>query len=857
MSLQAPNLDDRSFHDLVAEAKRMVRERCPEWTDLGPSDPGTTLIELYAFLTEVMIYRINRLPEKAYIEFLRLMGVQLVPPSAARVELVFSRSEGSDQTVEIPRGTRVTVARGPAGGDPPVFTTAVAATLAAGAKTTAVLAYHCRLVAGEDLGDADGTPGQSVHLQHAPVIAPTGDELDLVVGVEMASEPADRTVAINHRGVPYRIWREVEHFTQVDDADDHRYVADRASGLITFAPAVRRTGAATANGLSENPQALAAIPPAGHRIRAWYRCGGGPEGNVAAHSLTVLKDPIPGLRVDNPEAAVGGSEGESLDNALQRGPQELHSLNRAVTARDYEAVALREGSIGRARALAHAERWRFAAPGTVQLLLVPQVHNDPTAPHYREELENAQTSEALQRVGEAIDERRPLGTDCVIDWYRYKPVSVRVRLVLHPQEDAASVQARVAQRLHEIINPLGHQPMARPIHASDIYHTALTEPGVRYADRVRFRIDEAPESSVAAIAADPYHSDVWYAGAGSRLFRSMDSGDGWEALARFDDEAVVRLSCCHSRPGLLAALCQSAGDAGAISRVRLSRDCGHNWEAPHELGFEVNDLAWLTRGDERVLLLATDDGLYQLPPGSGPLPVPVDSAKQGLAFYAVATVESPLVGTQVAVAAHNTQGVYLCNDEQLETFRPIGLDGRDVRVLAGQRVGPRAFLWAGLAAVGGDDGDGCLRRELRRDTEGTRGWSAMGAGWRGGSCLALAIRGEHVVAATYHSGVLAIDSAAKSPEWHVPAIDCGLPLRDTERLLYKINDVAATAETGTHEGGLTVLAAGPRGVFRSRDGATTFQAVSGREFSDYVSIGDGFLFCSAKHDVEVVHDATR
>ena len=43
--LPAPNLDDRTFQDLVDDAKRLVQQRCPTWTDHNVSDPGVTLIE--------------------------------------------------------------------------------------------------------------------------------------------------------------------------------------------------------------------------------------------------------------------------------------------------------------------------------------------------------------------------------------------------------------------------------------------------------------------------------------------------------------------------------------------------------------------------------------------------------------------------------------------------------------------------------------------------------------------------------------------------------------------------------------------------------------------------------------------
>ena len=85
MTLPAPNLDDRRFQDLVDDAKRLVQRRCPEWTDHNVSDPGITLIETFAYLVDQVLYRLNRVPERSYVTFLELMGVELFAPSAARV----------------------------------------------------------------------------------------------------------------------------------------------------------------------------------------------------------------------------------------------------------------------------------------------------------------------------------------------------------------------------------------------------------------------------------------------------------------------------------------------------------------------------------------------------------------------------------------------------------------------------------------------------------------------------------------------------------------------------------------------------------------------------------------------------
>jgi predicted phage baseplate assembly protein len=111
MALPVPNLDDRRFQDLVDDAKRLVQQRCPEWTDHNVSDPGVTLIEAFAWMTDQLLYRLNRVPDRNYVKFLELIGVRLFPPSAARGEVTFWLSAPQPDAVRIAGGTQVATIR--------------------------------------------------------------------------------------------------------------------------------------------------------------------------------------------------------------------------------------------------------------------------------------------------------------------------------------------------------------------------------------------------------------------------------------------------------------------------------------------------------------------------------------------------------------------------------------------------------------------------------------------------------------------------------------------------------------------------------------------------------------------------
>src|SRR5215470_15241151 len=105
--MEIPNLDDRRYQDLVDDAVRLARDRLPEWSASSATDPGVVLIEAFAWMTDQLLYRLNRVPDRLYLKFLELIGVKLIPPTSARTVVSFWVGEGASATVRIPVGTRV------------------------------------------------------------------------------------------------------------------------------------------------------------------------------------------------------------------------------------------------------------------------------------------------------------------------------------------------------------------------------------------------------------------------------------------------------------------------------------------------------------------------------------------------------------------------------------------------------------------------------------------------------------------------------------------------------------------------------------------------------------------------------
>jgi len=121
MPLPDINLDDRTFDQLYAELSRRIEVYTPEWTDLNDSDPGVTLLQLFAWLAEILVYRINKVPQKNFIKFLELVGIPLVQPTPAVTELQFTLVKNAAAT-SVLAGTQVALG-GSSSGPPTVFET--------------------------------------------------------------------------------------------------------------------------------------------------------------------------------------------------------------------------------------------------------------------------------------------------------------------------------------------------------------------------------------------------------------------------------------------------------------------------------------------------------------------------------------------------------------------------------------------------------------------------------------------------------------------------------------------------------------------------------------------------------------
>lgn len=317
-------------------------------------------------------------------------------------------------------------------------------------------ARHALTVADERLGYSNGRPGQVFQLQHAPV-------LELIEGEHLEVELKDGT---------REVWERVPNFSASKKEDWH-YTLDYWNGVITLPPApLQPDGSAYRFGR---------VPPEGSVLRfTHYRHGGGSVGNVPVHSLTVLRSSIKFVKeATNWSTASGGSDIESLEAAKLRAPRQLGIRTRAVTADDYEYLALEKG-VSRAYCLAPGAQPGNDVepkPGRVAVVILPQPRPALNLQDHIPPGDLIPARDLRDTVREYLQERCPLGIDVDVQPTPY--VWVAVEAILHLAEPLdplleAEVRRRAEAELYRYLNPYvgGPQgqgwPFGRPLHAAEL-----------------------------------------------------------------------------------------------------------------------------------------------------------------------------------------------------------------------------------------------------------------------------------------------------------------------------------------------------------------------------------------------------
>ena len=185
-----PVLDDRRFDDIVQEARTRIPRYTPEWTDYNPGDCGFALVELFAWMTDLLGYRLNQLPKLTYLKFLQLVGIELRAAQSASTILTFPVVQGfTDSIVTVPSRSQVATAEPDEQGHPIVFETERTLT-ALRAKLNSVQSYdgysYTLLTGANDALEDGFAPFGPLATTGSALLLGFDDAGDFPVGAELA-----------------------------------------------------------------------------------------------------------------------------------------------------------------------------------------------------------------------------------------------------------------------------------------------------------------------------------------------------------------------------------------------------------------------------------------------------------------------------------------------------------------------------------------------------------------------------------------------------------------------------------------------------------------------------------------------
>ena len=477
--LTQPAIDytDKDFRSLRDAMLRLARQRLPEWTDQSPADLGMLLVDMFAYVGDIVLYYQDRIASELFpgtateresvVDLLRLIGYELAPTSPAMADLLLTFTKpASPLTVTIPHGAKFQSK--PPGG------AAVDFVYLGPALDLALASDHVR--PGTDIdGTAvllyDGLPVEQSALVEQVVIGSSRAEPNQAFRLPDPSVVLDSVVIEVNEGAGWVTWERRDSLL-FDIAPDGR-------ALFANPEARHYQLLVDASGTAQVVFGAGRRPPAGgNNIRASYRLSKGANGNVAAGAITKVLTPIPQLRsVTNPAGAAGGTDAERTDHAARYAPFAFRSTNRAVTSSDYVALAQRTGAVAKVKA--NSVAWNqidlYVAPAGDVLRAVPESLRHRLIGYF----EDKRMACTLVRVLDAVPVRVDISVDLTID-ERFVPESV-----------TGQVQAAIGRLLAFDTVDFG-----QTLFQSDVYAMVEAVPGVLGVMVRRFRRQDQPASDL-------------------------------------------------------------------------------------------------------------------------------------------------------------------------------------------------------------------------------------------------------------------------------------------------------------------------------------------------------------------------
>jgi hypothetical protein len=483
----------RDYFSLREALIDRIKTRLPAWSGDNPADFGVALVEAFAYVGDVTNYYIDRIANESYLptatqrqSILNIARTYGYFPSgfrAASLTLQFVNS--GEASVTLPAGTQVSgqISSGDVVFEL-IFTTESPVTVPA--------------QVGEVAGTATVTAFQYENIADRPENASTGPEDIAGELLAVSSGLPEQTYQLLENqvvqgsvevyvqnGATFEQWQEVDHLIDFGPNDPVYSVISDANEFqfVLFGDGVSGT-----------------IPPRNSVIKTRYKFGGGASGNISTNLINEIRK-VPGLtssetallavslEVNNTSVGVGGSSPEDNDSIRENAPLALTALNRAITLKDYAALAVQVPGVGKAKAV--ADVWTsvnlYVAPqrNGGSLDQFPGYSTDPNAGGVLlPEWTSIQSS-----VAQFLTDRTQIGVTVTILPPTYTPVAVDIFYTKELQFTEQAIETAIIQQLFDTYSYV-NSSFGAIIHPEEIEATIRRVPGVTNARVVNLYREE-------------------------------------------------------------------------------------------------------------------------------------------------------------------------------------------------------------------------------------------------------------------------------------------------------------------------------------------------------------------------------
>ncbi len=464
----------RDYGSLLQSMRELIPTKLPEWKDSeSEADFGNVLLELFAHMGDIVGYYQDRVVSESFlataqtrrsiIQHLRLIGYQLSTAAPASAALTLTFPESCNELVTLQKGDAFATksqkdspsVRFEYTRELPLEIDCSTITPSGGFKVAEKIPIEeGRLVKDEILGSSDGSPNQRYTLAHSGfILRSLGQgkiQRDIILLTKLGEALEEWTL---QESLSFSREGQQDFLIEVDENDQ---------ATVIFGDG-----------------AFGAIPAPGAEISVSYRVGGGLKGNIVAATIQTIVDApqltLLGAKVSNPNPAVGGAERETIEHAVKHAPHVFRSLKRAVTAGDYEALALDFPGVGKVRA--EGTNWN-----TVTLFVAPEGGGD--------------VSDVLQaNLLAYFEDKRPVTTVIEIQGVDYIKIYVTAKVEVESYYSNDEIKDEVENAVAALLR-FDAVNFAQTIYLSKFYEAIEAINGVKGVNISEFRKENETEDTV-------------------------------------------------------------------------------------------------------------------------------------------------------------------------------------------------------------------------------------------------------------------------------------------------------------------------------------------------------------------------